>query len=175
MQFSAVYVTMHLEMILLKKWVKALIVILSVILAIVLIGSIVLYFTSAKYKFTHDTAVRAYIYHNQLEREIYVFTEDELARLNKTIENTELGKNMINEYEPHTGGPTFSFCLEYNDGRVVQIYAAADLLHINNVPFKVNEAAFAEYSDLHTEIEDKILPLSPELIEEIINKKLPQE
>ncbi len=153
-----------------KKWVKVLLIVVAIVLVLAAILGITLHFTSAKYKFSHDTPVRAYVYHNELGREIYEFSEDELARLKAAIEKVELGDNAISKYTPSDGGPTFSFFLQYSDDRVVQIYAAGNLLHINSVPFEINDEVYSEISALHLEIEDKILPLSPELIQEIIDK-----
>lgn len=160
-------------MISLKKWVKNLIIIVAVILAIVLAASLFLYFTSAKYKLTHDTAERVYIYHNDLGREIYEFTDEEKAKLIETIENIDIGK-MKTKYEPVSGAPYFPFMLEYSDDRTVEIYFSGEYLHINSVPFEIDEASAEKLAAIHREIEDKILPLSPEIIKEIIDKKLPQ-
>lgn len=156
-----------------KKWVKNLIIIVAVILAVILAASFFLHFTSAKYKLTHDTAERVYIYHNDLGRELYEFTDEEEAKLVSAIENIDIGK-MKTKYEPVSGAPYFPFILEYSDDRTVEIYFSGEYMHINGVPFEIDEATEEKLAALHDEIEGKILPLSPEIIEEIIDKKLPQ-
>lgn len=161
-------------MIFLKKWVKVLLTVISVLLAIIIVGGIVLYFTSAKYKLTHDTAVKVSVYYKGLGKEIYVFTEDEKARVIDAIDNMELGKNAIKEYESVSNGPIFPFKLEYSDGRTVEIYYSGEYLHINSVPFEIDAETAEKLSRLHLEIDEKINPYIPELIQEDINQRLPK-
>ncbi len=160
-------------MIILKKWVKVLIIIVTVVLAILLAFGLFLHFTSAKYKLTHDTAERVYIYHNELGREIYEFTEDEKAKLIDAIENIDIGK-MKTKYEPVSGAPYFPFILEYSDDRTVEVYFSGEYMHINGVPFEIDSDTEQKLAALHSEIEGKILPLSPEMMQEIVDKRLPQ-
>ena len=102
-----------------------------------------------------------------------VYTDEEEAKLVSAIENIDIGK-MKTKYEPVSGAPYFPFILEYSDDRTVEIYFSGEYMHINGVPFEIDEATEEKLAALHDEIEGKILPLSPEIIEEIIDKKLPQ-
>ena len=156
-----------------KKWVKTLIIIISVLVAVLLAGGLFLHFTSAKYKLTHDTAERVYIYHNELGREIYEFTDEEKAKLTEAIENIDIGK-MKTKYTPVSGAPYFPFILEYSDDRTVEVYFSGEYMHINGVPFEIDEATENKLAALHDEIEGKILPLSDEMMQEIIDKRLAQ-
>ncbi len=154
-----------------KKRLKLLLTVLCVFLAIVIAAALFLYFTSPKYKIEHGTIERVFIYHNELEREYYQFTDDEKQRLVDILENAEIGGMALSDYEGVDGGPWFSFCCEMDDGIVVQIYCAGGYLHLNSVPFEIDADSAAALSLMHIEIEDKILPISEEEYQEILSKR----
>ncbi len=153
-----------------KKWVKVVIIIISVLIAVVIAGGTILYFTSSKYQIEHKNIVRAYIYHNELGRELYVLTEEQTEHLSSIIDKAQIG-GMINDYEIPDGGPWFSIFCELKGGRTVQLYSEGVNWLIDSVPFKVDAQSAEELLSLHNEIEDEILPISPELLEEIMNKR----
>ena len=155
-----------------KRGIKTLIISVSTILTLALVGALFLYFNSPKYVIKNDIVDRVYIYHNELERELYEFNEEEVAQLCDAIRDVKIGKSVSDdEYESYTGGPWFSFFCEMENGKTIQLYAVGKYLHINSVPFEIDEKSQSKFSSLHSLVEDKILPISPELLEEIMNKR----
>ncbi len=154
-----------------KKWVKVLITVLCVLLAVILAGGLFLYFTSPKFVIKHSDIERVFIYHNELEREYYEFNDDEEQRLAEILKNAEIGDMAIREYEPVDGGPWFSFCCEMDNDRVIQVYCVGKYVHLNSVPFDIDAESADKLSAMHTEIEDKILPISEEEYQEILSKR----
>lgn len=155
-----------------KKGIKTLVISVCTILTLALVAALFLYFNSPKYVIKNDTVERVYIYHNELERELYEFNEEEKTLLNDAIRDVKIGKTVSDdEYESYTGGPWFSFFCEMKNGKTIQLYAVGKYLHINSVPFEIDEESQSKFSSLHSSIEDKILPISPELLEEIMNKR----
>lgn len=160
------------EVIDLKKSIRVLIICGIVILGLVLIAGMFLYFNSPKYLIKNEKIERVYIYHNELERELYEFTDDEKVELTDAIRELNIGKSVSDdEYESLTGGPWFSFFCEMKNGKTVQLYAVGKYLHINSVPFEIDKESQSRFSSLHSSVEDKILPISPDLLEEIMNKR----
>ena len=155
-----------------KKSVKVLIICLSVILVLAVALGTIMFLTSPKFLIKNDTIERVYIYHNELGRELYEFSEEEKNLLIEAIGNLQIGKAVSAEdYEEIVGGPWFSFFCEMKCGRTIQLYAAGEYLHINSVPFETDKEGLDKISNLHSQIEDKILPISPELLEEILEKR----
>lgn len=155
-----------------KKAVKKCIVIISALLAILLAGGLLLYLTSPFFKLSHAAVQRAYIYHNELEREYYTFTDEEEARLEGVVRNADIGGRVSDEeYEPAVGSPWFSFFYEFTDGSNVQLYCDGRYLFINSVPFEVDDKSAGELLSLHNDIENKILPITDEEYNEILQKQ----
>ena len=154
-----------------KKWLKILIIIISVVLALAVAVGLFLHFASPKYKIEHGTIERVYIYHNELGREYYEFTEEEKQRLIDIVENADIGACAVNEYEAIVGGPWFSFCCEMTDDSIVQIYCANGYLHLNSIPYKIDTDSAEKIANMHTEIDGKVLPISEEEYQEILNNR----
>ena len=154
-----------------KKWLKILIIVVSIAIALVIGSGLFLYFTSPKYKIEHGNIERVYIYHNELEREYYKFTDEEKQRLVEILNNADIGGWVLDEYEMSVGGPWFSFFCEMEDDTVVQLYSSGGYLHLNSVPFKIDADSAQKIANMHTEIENKILPISEEEYQEILNKR----
>ena len=155
-----------------KKNLKTLVICLSVIVVLAVAMVSFLFLSSPKFIIKNDTIVRAYIYHNELEREIYELDSDETARLCDAVSEIKIGKSVgADEYEPVTGGPWFSIFCEMKCGKTIQLYASGQYLHINSVPFKTEGEGFKSIIDLHKQVEEKILPIDPSLLEEILNKR----
>ncbi len=152
-----------------KKMLKRLLITVLVLLAIIISGSTFLYFSSSKYQITHNEIERAYIYHNELEREIYVLTDEELSKVSFTVRKAKIG-SYNDAYEAVDGGPWFSVFCELENGRTVQLYSDGINFFIDSVPVEVDADTANAFLTIQNEIEEKILPLSPELLEEINNK-----
>ncbi len=155
-----------------KKSVKKVITVISVILALIIAVAAVLYLTSSRHRIFSEEIKRAYIYHNELDRELYVLNEEELSKLRAVFESRDASAFPNFDYEPVDGGPWFSIFCELEGGRTLQVYSAGDeYMLIDSVPFKVDSDTANALFAVHTEIEEKILPLSSELLEEIMNKR----
>ena len=154
-----------------NKRFKTLIIAISVIIGILIAATLILHFSSPKYIIENDSIERVYIYHNELEREIYEFTDEELFELRNIFSHISIREPVTDNYEEYTGGPWFSFFCEMKNGRTIQLYAVGQYLHINSVPFVIDDASSKKLADLHSSIEDKFLPLDPDLVDEIMNKR----
>ena len=80
-----------------KKGLKITIICLSVFLVLAIIAGGLLYFSSPKFKLTHSRVERVYIYHNELEREYYVFNNEEKDSLVQILDNAEIGSSELKD------------------------------------------------------------------------------